>query len=59
MGANRETLFFAQRLATWLHERTLAVYHDLERHQTTDGQPEPESIAQPDWKTVSRIMRTC
>ena len=46
------TLSYARKLALWLHGRSLEVYHDLERHQTDDGQPQPGDIVQPDWKTV-------
>lgn len=48
-----ELLLLLQQLAGWLHCRTHAVYNDLERHQSDDGQPLPESITQPDWTQVS------
>ena len=45
-------LHLLQQLAEWLYSRTHAVYNDLERHQSNDGQPLPESIEQPDWTLV-------
>jgi len=46
-------LGFVQEFARWLYARTHEVYNDLERHQSDDGQPQPQDIRQPDWTLVS------
>jgi len=57
-GNGREHFAYGQQLAAWIQKRTLTVYHDLERHRTEDGQPNPEEIVQPDWKTVCSFHDT-